>query len=124
MANRILVVVFIFFCFELGFFLVIFPWSQYWENNLFLSYIPSLRDFVLNNFFRAWGHKFVYDEASLTASLLTTGFFKIRRVPLNVSEDPELQKLEHTERLPPGFLELETMRPQHLEFFYASPTCI
>jgi hypothetical protein len=52
MANRILVVVFIFFCFELGFFLVIFPWSQYWENNLFLSYIPFLRDFVLNNFFR------------------------------------------------------------------------
>ena len=44
MANKILVIVFIFFCFELGFFLVIFPWSQYWENNL--------RELVLNNFFR------------------------------------------------------------------------
>jgi hypothetical protein len=52
MANKILVIVFIFFCFELGFFLVIFPWSQYWENNLFLAYLPSLRDLVLNNYFR------------------------------------------------------------------------
>ena len=38
-----------------------------------------------------------------------TGFFKIKRMALNVSEDPELQGLEHVERLPPGFLELETM---------------
>ncbi len=52
MANKILVIVFIFFCFELGFFLIIFPWSQYWENNLFLSYLPSIRDFMLNNFLR------------------------------------------------------------------------
>jgi hypothetical protein len=55
------------------------------------------------------GPQFVYDEASLTASLLMTGFFKIKRMALNVSEDPELQGLEHVERLPPGFLELETM---------------
>ena len=52
MANRLLVLVFIFFCFELGFFLIVFPWSQYWYNNLFLSYMPGLRDVVLNNFFR------------------------------------------------------------------------
>ena len=64
---------------------------------------------MVNNFVRAWGHKFVYDEASLTASLLMTSFFKIKRLALNVSEDPELQALEHAERLPPGFLELETM---------------
>ncbi|PYV45346.1 MAG: hypothetical protein DMG06_02760 [Acidobacteria bacterium] len=52
MVNKILVIVFIFFCFELGVFLVIFPWSQYWENNLFLFYLPSIREFVLNNYFR------------------------------------------------------------------------
>jgi hypothetical protein len=52
MANKILVIVFIFFCFELGFFLLIFPWSQYWENNLFLLYLPSARELVLNNYFR------------------------------------------------------------------------
>jgi hypothetical protein len=30
------------FLFELAF-LVIFPWSQYWENNLFLAYLPASR---------------------------------------------------------------------------------
>jgi hypothetical protein len=52
MANKLLVTVFIFFCFELGFFLIVFPWSQYWDNNLFLFYIPALRDLVLSNYFR------------------------------------------------------------------------
>jgi hypothetical protein len=52
MANKLLVTVFIFFCFELGFFLIVFPWSQYWDNNLFLAYIPALRDLVLSNYFR------------------------------------------------------------------------
>jgi hypothetical protein len=52
MTSKILVTVFIFFCLELGFFLLIFPWSQYWENNLFLFYLPSIREFILNNYFR------------------------------------------------------------------------
>jgi len=52
MVSKILVIVFIFFCFELGLFLIIFPWSHYWENNLFLSYAPLIREFVLSNYFR------------------------------------------------------------------------
>ncbi len=52
MVNKILVLVFIFFCFELGIFLIIFPWSQYWDNNFFLYYFPFLRPLILNNFFR------------------------------------------------------------------------
>lgn len=52
MANKILVVVFIFFCFELGFFLIIFPWTPYWENNLFLNYLPLMKQWVLSNYFR------------------------------------------------------------------------
>ena len=52
MVSKILVFVFIFFCFELGLFLIIFPWSQYWENNFFLSYAPLFREFVLSNYFR------------------------------------------------------------------------
>lgn len=52
MVNKILVVVFIFFCFELGFFLIIFPWSKYWEDNLFLFYLPTIRDVLLNHYFR------------------------------------------------------------------------
>lgn len=52
MINKILVLVFILFCFELGLFLVIFPWSSYWEKNYFLYYLPALRDLILNNYFR------------------------------------------------------------------------
>ena len=52
MVSKILVIVFIFFCFELGLFLLIFPWSQYWDNNLFLNYAPFLREWVLSNYFR------------------------------------------------------------------------
>jgi predicted SAM-dependent methyltransferase len=81
-----------------------------WAIPKFSSWAPTGgAAFVVNNFVRAWGHKFVYDEASLTASLLMTGFFKIRRLVLNASEDTELQGLEYADRLPPGFLELETM---------------
>jgi predicted SAM-dependent methyltransferase len=65
--------------------------------------------FVFNAYMRNWGHQFVYDETTLTTSLLMAGFYKIRRTPLNVSDDPELQDLEHADRLPPGLLELETM---------------
>jgi len=52
MANKILVIAFIFFCFELGMLLVVFPWSPYWENNLILTYIPSIEHFILSNYFR------------------------------------------------------------------------
>ena len=40
MANKILVIAFIFFCFELGLLLVIFPWSPYWENDRARRFIP------------------------------------------------------------------------------------
>jgi hypothetical protein len=52
MVNKILVLIFILFCFELGIFLLIFPWSQYWENNYFLFQFPFLRPILLNSFFR------------------------------------------------------------------------
>jgi predicted SAM-dependent methyltransferase len=49
-----------------------------WAVATFSNWAPTGGPaFVVNNFVRAWGHKFVYDEASLTASLLMTGFFKI-----------------------------------------------
>lgn len=50
--KRLLAVGFIIFCFEVGLFLIIVPWSSFWENNFLLSYVPDLRPLVLNNFFR------------------------------------------------------------------------
>ena len=51
--GRLLSVASIFFCFEVGLFLVIIPWSELWEGNYLLNYIPSLRFVILHNFFRA-----------------------------------------------------------------------
>ena len=51
--RRLLSVVSIFFCFEIGLFLVIIPWSELWEGNYLLTYIPTFRPFIVHNLFRA-----------------------------------------------------------------------
>lgn len=65
--------------------------------------------FVINNFVRAWGHKFIYDERVLRHSLETAGFTEITRRPLRESDDEELRNLENESRMPEGFLRLETI---------------
>ena len=49
---RLLSIASIFFCFEIGLFLVFIPWSELWEGNYLLTYIPSLRPFILHTLFR------------------------------------------------------------------------
>ena len=49
--NRLLAVAFILFCFEIGLFLVFVPWSNLWEHNALLIYLP-VRALLLNNFVR------------------------------------------------------------------------
>ena len=51
--GRLLSVASIFFCFEIGLFLVIIPWSELWEGNYFLNYVPAFRPVVLHTFSRA-----------------------------------------------------------------------
>ncbi len=46
--NRLLRVLFILVCFELGVLLVFLPWSGAWERNYFLNRYPSLIPFLLN----------------------------------------------------------------------------
>ena len=50
--NRLLAVTFILFCFEIGLFLVFVPWSNLWDHNLLLAYVPPARGFLMNNFVR------------------------------------------------------------------------
>jgi len=45
-------VLFIVFCMEVGLFLVIFPWSDYWELNFFSSVIPEWRRYWDNSYLR------------------------------------------------------------------------
>ena len=43
---------FIVFCLEIGVVLLIFPWSEYWDNNFFANWTPQLRDIWENPYVR------------------------------------------------------------------------
>jgi predicted SAM-dependent methyltransferase len=65
--------------------------------------------FVINNFVRAWGHQFIYDEATLRQTFEMAGFVQIRKAELNRSIDPVFCGLENESRMPAGFLKLESL---------------
>ena len=44
-------VLFITFCLEIGLFLVVFPWTGYWEGNYFSTFFPEWR--------RSWDNMYV-----------------------------------------------------------------
>src|SRR3954453_14809546 len=39
--HKMSAVVFITFCLEIGFFLLVFPWTEAWESNYFSSLLPE-----------------------------------------------------------------------------------
>jgi hypothetical protein len=56
--------------------------------------------FVINNFFHAWGHCFLYDQETLRHALNAVGLSQIRFYKPGASEDPNLTNLEsHGEEL-------------------------
>ncbi len=65
--------------------------------------------FVINNFVRAWGHQFIYDEKTLRSLMEKAGFTNIIRCGLNQSVEAPFLDLENETRLPPGFLRMETL---------------
>jgi predicted SAM-dependent methyltransferase len=54
--------------------------------------------FYLNRAFRGWGHQFLYNERTLTATLRDAGFANVKRVAYGESEHPELRGLERHEK--------------------------
>ena len=81
-----------------------------WATEKFIKFAPCNDDaFVINNFVRAWGHQFIYDEKTLSASLKKAGFTRVTRCELNESEEGVLRNLENANRMPEGFLRLETI---------------
>ena len=52
MWKRLFLAVFILLSFEIGLFLVLFPWSPAWDRNFFLDLIPFLKGFFLSPFLR------------------------------------------------------------------------
>ena len=59
---------------------------------------PSLQNpgpcFAFNSTFMYWGHKFIYDEATLRYTLESTGFTQIHFFPPGASDDPNLTGIE------------------------------
>jgi glycosyltransferase involved in cell wall biosynthesis/predicted SAM-dependent methyltransferase len=53
-------------------------------------------------------HKFIYDEPTLRESLQRAGFVDVQPCRLMQSDDPHLRDLEHTSRMPPGMLQIES----------------
>jgi predicted SAM-dependent methyltransferase len=70
------------------------------------AYLPG---FVLNNFVRAWGHRFIYDEQTLRHGLGSAGFVDMERRQVGESDDPELTGLERHLPEAPEFNEYETL---------------
>jgi hypothetical protein len=54
-AHRLGVILFVIVCFEVGVFLLVFPWTQQWDGNSIASLFPWLRDYWTSSYFRgAW----------------------------------------------------------------------
>ena len=62
------------------------------------NFRPQYGDFspahAINQSFHGWRHKFIYDEATLRASMKGVGFQNISRVQPGESDDPNLRGLE------------------------------
>lgn len=76
-----------------------------------LSNLQIYQDtFVINNFFRDWGHKFIYDFLALKYTLENIGFTNIRRCKIGKSSDCHLRNLEsHGKIIGEDFNKLETL---------------
>lgn len=92
-------------------------WYIDWSAKTFLPDIyplfkgdDVLNIFVINNFFRDWGHQIIHTQNSLTKMMLTVWFKDVREAQIWESSFPELRWLEHHgNSIPPKFNKLETM---------------
>ena len=81
-----------------------------WSAQEFLgSPVPASGLTVANNYFRAWGHAFIYDRATLVLALERAGFVEVEQRAVNESAERELTGIDNIDRMPAGYLELETM---------------
>ena len=62
---------------------------------------PERPLFIMNMYFHAWGHRFLYDQQTLQSALKSVGFRDVRFFRHNESDDPELHNVER-HRYSPG----------------------
>lgn len=81
-----------------------------WSVATWVPEAPQVTNaFFLNNFVRNWGHTFIYDRETLELALRLSGFEPVVSCELNESEHPVLRGLANAGKIPPGFLDLESM---------------
>jgi hypothetical protein len=51
-CQKTFAVVYVFFCFEIGVFLVLFPWLEMWDRNYFAGFVPFWPELWNNPYFR------------------------------------------------------------------------
>jgi predicted SAM-dependent methyltransferase len=73
-----------------------------WNASSFLKHIPDelMNDmtvdvYVVNNYFRDWGHQLIHSRASIRKLLEYSNFGKIKFEEVGNSDDPMLKGLEH-----------------------------
>jgi hypothetical protein len=68
------------------------------DHQHFLKYHPDLDNdgigFIVNNFFRSYGHQFLYDGRTLKAAMESVGFDRVRRFSPGESDERMLQGIE------------------------------
>jgi predicted SAM-dependent methyltransferase len=66
-----------------------------WAVSRFTPEARECKDvFVINNFFHAWGHCFIYDQETLQYALHASGFHEVAFYKPGESDDPMLRNLE------------------------------
>lgn len=73
--HKFSAVLLIVLCLEIGLFLLVFPWSEYWQANYFASLAPQWRQYWMNTYLR--GGVSGLGVANLYLSL--TELFRLRR---------------------------------------------
>ena len=73
--HKMWAVLLVTFCLEIGFFLVIFPWTSYWETNYFSQLVPGWHVYWYNNYFRGA----VSGLGALNLYVAFTEIFRLRR---------------------------------------------
>jgi len=81
-----------------------------WSVDNCLPHIKIYKDvFVINNSFRAWGHKFIYDFPTLKYALKKIGFINIKKCEIGKSSSTNFQNIEsHGKFVCEFFNKLET----------------
>lgn len=50
--GRVLAILYIIFCFEMGVFIIALPWIALWSQNYFVAHYPMVSVIAMNYFFR------------------------------------------------------------------------